>query len=137
METKADILEKELILASREYADYTQLLSIEWGDVRNILDNNDVAIEIKSADELIEGDVEPYIAAFILRKGWSSPEFVELCKLDELEQLFGFKTEVYNNENSHILYDLIWSKLEPYINDGDNVYFAPDGLLYQMNIEVL
>ena len=137
LETLAEQLEQDLIIGSKEYADFTRHMSIEWQDIRNSLDKDDVAIEIISADEVIDNTIESYLAALILRKGWDTPKFVELCKLDELTDYYIKGDKAYNAENSINLYNLIWSKLEPYINEGDNVYFAPDGLLYQINIEVL
>lgn len=63
---------------------------------------------------------------------------LKICTTDQLSRLaLNQPNSMYHGDQSKQLYKLIWSKLEPYINDGDNVYFSPAGLLHQMNIEVL
>lgn len=86
--------------------------------------------------------------AFVILPSVTYPIRIELCNSTDLEVVakIDSSAQIYRKDgyeqkliDSHYRkgYDLIWSKLEPYINEGDNVYFAPDGLLYQMNIEVL
>lgn len=135
---KDDIIEDD-ILRSQICLSETSFLKISWRDILRQLNKKGIAIEFVVSNNFGDHKIQTpkYSAALILRKGWNAPKFVELCKLDELEELYIKGDKAYNTENSAILYNLIWSKLEPYINDGDNVYFAPDGLLYQMNIEVL
>ena len=105
----------------------------DWEDLKDVINKKSIAIEfIESYDEIGE-----HLTALLLRKKWDSPKLIELCDSEELEKYYTKGHVVYQDLNSTNLYNLIWSKLEPYINEGDNVYFAPDGLLYQMNIEVL
>ena len=139
LETRAEVLEKDLLVGSKEYADFTRRLEIEWQDVQAALGDKDVAIEILAADGHIDEDTPPYYAALVLRKGWDAPKFVELCGAEELREYFAEDKPfvlMYKEENSKKLYDLIWGKLAEHINEGDNVYFSPMGLLHQMNIEV-
>ena len=140
LERKAEALEKVLIKESKEYADFTRYLSIEWQDVRDALNKDDLAIELLAAENINNSKTSPYYAALLLRKGWKSPKFVELLSANEVEELKSLYKKTYSAYsigNSQKLYGYIWSKLEPYINEGDNVYFSPDGLLHQINIEVL
>lgn len=39
--------------------------------------------------------------------------------------------------NGARLKDLVWSKILPYIREGETIYFAPSGLLHQLAIEAL
>lgn len=97
--------------------------------------NNSAVIEyIDYYDEFNE--LKKYVALFI-RKGWDAPKMVELCDELELEQIYKQQYRAYSEELAKKLYDMIWAKLEPYINEGDEVYFSPAGLLHQMNIEVV
>ena len=140
LEARAEVLEKDLLNGSKEYADFTRRLEIEWQDVQAALGDKDVAIEILAADEHIDEDTPPYYAALVLRKGWDAPKFVELCGAEELQTYFDSENGLammYREANSIKLYDLIWGKLAEYINEGDNVYFSPAGLLYQINVELL
>ena len=40
-------------------------------------------------------------------------------------------------KTSQYAYNTIWSPLEKYIKEGETIFFAPDGILYQTNIELL
>lgn len=140
LEARAEVLEKDLLAGSKEYADFTRRLEIEWEDVQDALGDKDVAIEILAADEHIDEDTPPYYAALVLRKGWDAPKFVELCGAEELQAYFDSENGLammYREANSRKLYDLIWGKLAEHINEGDNVYFSPGGLLHQVNVELL
>lgn len=140
LEACAEVLEKDLLAGSKEYADFTRRLEIEWQDVQVALGDKDVAIEILAADEHIDEDTPPYYAALVLRKGWDAPKFVELCGAKELQAYFDSENGLammYREANSRKLYDLIWGKLAEHINEGDNVYFSPGGLLHQVNVELL
>lgn len=140
LEARAEVLEKDLLAGSKEYADFTRRLEIEWQDVQAALGDKDVAIEILAADEHIDEDTPPYYAALVLRKGWDAPKFVELCGAEELQAYFDSENGLammYREANSRKLYDLIWGKLAEHINEGDNVYFSPGGLLHQVNVELL
>ena len=111
-------------------------------------------------------ELKKYVALFV-RKDWDVPKMVELCDDNELKKLLQLDsavvracapeptdTEEIRKEkeakrkeaekalldhlyNGQLMYKLIWSKLEPYLNEGDKVYFSPAGLLHQINIEVL
>ena len=140
LEARAEVLEKDLLAGSKEYADFTRRLKIEWQDVQAALGDKDVAIEILAADEHIDENTPPYYAALVLRKGWDAPKFVELCGAEELQAYFDSENGLammYREANSRKLYDLIWGKLAEHINEGDNVYFSPGGLLHQVNVELL
>ena len=118
-------------------------IDIGSNDVQAGLDQSDIAIEFADG---YKSDSIQYYAALILRKDWDAPKMIQLCKKSDLEPLIKRLQDIYNSKShrdsaeSYIykrLYAFIWSKLEPYINEGDNVYFAPSGLLHQLNIEVL
>lgn len=120
--------------------------SYSWTNVKASLNRNTVAIEF--VDYMISDSKYQY-AALILRKDWDSPQMIPLCSKEELEQISRINLEDEKwRKNSYAQkdldkryfkkgYSLIWSKLEPYINEGDNVYFSPSGLLHQINVEVL
>lgn len=118
-------------------------MDIAYNDILSNLCKFEVAIEFINGYKL---DGLQYYAALILRKDWDSPKMIPLCKKGDLEPLIKRLQDIYNSTShrdsaeSYIyrrLYTFVWSKLEPYINEGDNVYFSPSGLLHQINVEVL
>lgn len=105
----------------------------DWTDVESKINRNSVGIEFVES----WGNHGVRYAALLLRKGWAKPKLVEICRQEDIMHYHSLGADTYTKNNPYKLYNLIWSKLEPYINEGDNVYFSPMGLLHQMNIEVL
>lgn len=141
MESQIYDIEQEIIYKLDKKVDNTS--NSYWKSVKDALDENDVSIEF--VDYIYPTTSFEY-AALILRKDWDNPKMMPLCKKSDLDPLITRLQEIYNSRThrdsaeSYIykrLYTLIWSKLEPYIHEGDNVYFSPSGLLHQLNIEVL
>lgn len=140
-------LERELISNIKKVADYSQNLSYTSSDLTAKMIANDVAIEFVDYVDL-KTDKAQYIA-LVLRNNWDNPQMISLCSKEELEQISRINLEDEKwRKNSFARkdldkryfkkgYSLIWSKLEPYMNEGDNVYFSPSGLLHQINVEVL
>ena len=135
LEARAEELEKIMIAGSKEYADFTKYLNVEWENVRDALGENEVAIEFLAAEQFID-ETEPYYAAMVLRKGWDAPKYVDLLSAKELKEYCVRGSMMYSGHGAFELYNHIWAKLGEYINEGDNVYFSPDGLLHQINIEL-
>ena len=135
LEARAEELEKIMIAGSKEYADFTKYLNVEWENVRDALGENEVAIEFLAAEQFID-ETEPYYAAMVLRKGWDAPKYVDLLTAKELKEYCVRGSMMYSGHGAFELYNHIWAKLGEYINEGDNVYFSPDGLLHQINIEL-
>lgn len=145
IKTDIDIAEQELYNSLETKGAYDGILSYKWNDVRDMLQDGDIAIEFVKCNYIKK---ESYIA-LLLRKDWSEPILVELSDNAYLQPLAGLKPDTKewrkdDNTKRKLIkeyyqtgYNLIWSKLEPYINKGDNVYFSSMGLLHQMNIEVL
>jgi CHAT domain-containing protein len=118
--------------------------------VRDALGDNEVAIEFLAAENLMDDKATPYYAALVLRKGWDMPKFVELTKAEALKLYYmeynkGYSgianpmAGLYMGRTAKELYAMIWEKLEQqnYIRKGETIFFAPDGLLHQINIEQL
>lgn len=139
---KAEVYEKERGLLFN--LDAFSSPATSWMDVQESLQANSITIEFVNY-MLPDGGNDEYLA-LILRKDWNAPKMIPLCKKTVLESLTKRLQQIYNSKtHKHdsepyiykSLYKLIWSKLEPYINEGDNVYFSPSGLLHQINIEIL
>ena len=113
---------------------FTNHLELLCSDVKMSLTEIDIAIEFISCN--VTNDIVKYFC-LLLRQSWHSPKLIELCNENDLNTPLPQCAKTLDSKNTTIIYDHIWSKLEPYINEGDNVYFAPDGLLHQINIEVL
>ena len=126
-----DALEKELMLKSKVFGDYTKNLRIRWTDVQSRLEEGDIAIEfirVPMTKESIK------YCALTLKKGYDAPHFVELFELKDFKALSrtSGKDTIYGNTG---LYNLVWKPLEEEIGACENIYFATSGVLYQTAIE--
>lgn len=102
---------------------------IRWTDVKNVLTDEDVAIEFQTAST-DKGSTEYF--AVTLKKNYPSPKIIRLCNIEEIMKLPSEKWY-----NSSALYALIWKPLEAEIADVKNVYFSPSGFIYNTGIEYL
>lgn len=94
--------------------DTTQLFpEFDFRYVKEQLKNNEVAIEI------IKFDAETYIAV-LLNKSWEYPKYVNLNITDS-------KYDIYND---------FWKSIENYLIPGEKVYYSPDGILNNINLEL-
>ncbi len=129
LENLAYRLEQRLLDTSKVYGDFTRNLNISWRDVKRSLGNRDVAIEFVSFPSAKDSVV---YAAYVIAPQLDSPAMVPLF---EGRQLEGIKPSAYYT--SPDLSSLVWSRLDGYIRDTDNIYFSPAGELYNIAIEYL
>lgn len=117
----ANLKEQQLIEESSEYGDFTRNLNIRWENIQDKIDENDVAIEFFMLPHSKKGNI---YAALLIRKGWASPKMV---KLDFNDSIL--------DQNYLYISKSIWQPLLTYMNDVENIYFAPIGLLHSLPIE--
>lgn len=111
----------------------------KWGDIKNILKKDEIAIEFTCSYTIDNWEIaDTYYAAMIITNTSESPQFIKLCKIDELDTYFTEATtdmlqisSLYNDSIS--VYERIWSKIEPYIKYKKTVYFSPTGQLNLLN----
>lgn len=132
----AESIETWLMKNSKQYRESQDIWHISWKNVKDKLSDSEVAVEfIRFAPINNTKYAEDNMyAALVLRKNDPYPIMVPLCNEKEVCSLMSRPNETYESENI-VPYQLLWSKLCPYIQPGDKVYFSPDGLLYQLNIE--
>ena len=127
---KIDANERLIMEHANQYHSRSSILENDFDSIVNHLGKNDVVVEF--ADN--SGQPQGGYFAFIIRKNWETPLCVELGSSDEIHPL-GFNDYQINQTNNQY-YQFVWSAIDNYINNGDNVYFSPTGLFHQMNIEI-
>ena len=80
--------------------------------------------------------------AMIDRPGWSSPQCIELCKEEQLQEFLGLNEQgvpklLYFPQLRYKLYNLLWKPLETYLSGTTSIHYAPDGLLHRLNFYTL
>ena len=134
---RAESLETWIMKNSRDFRQSKEIWEKDWTDVQNVLKDGEVAIEFIDFYSIIKNDKTEHIyAALLLRKEDKQPFLIPLCSEEEIHSLVGNPTQTYDI-NGIQLYELIWSKITPYLAENHTIYFAPSGLLHQLNIELL
>lgn len=117
----------------------TQSKLNNWKDVQAKLADNDVAIEFVTYPVntwyWCEDSISIRYSAIVIRKTDKYPQFVDLCDESEILNIFNLQPKSYNHETAMSPYNIIWEKLEPYINTHGHIFFSPQGLLALINIE--
>jgi CHAT domain-containing protein len=124
-----EIQEKALIGKSKEYGDFAKSLLINWKDVQNNLNEDDIAIEFVAFVQRLDGPEKYY--ALTLKKN-SSPQMIYLCDSTQIANVSSNNYYVTTD-----LYRLIWKPLEDELHNINKVYFSASGLLHTIGIEYL
>ena len=138
-------LEKSMI---KNIGNLGQLLKNEtrtWKDIQHSLEKDEIAIEYCYAPRMEQyPDLQPYYGAFVLRKDYEYPILVSLENVDVVEEVFDndnpdeiFVNELYSHDKAVTLYNMLWNKMSPYLQDIKTVYYSPTGYLSELNFEVL
>lgn len=116
-----------------------------WTDVKELLDDNEIAIEFTYIPVMIEWPkITRYYGAFVVKNNYEAPKFIVLdvdisvdsfLINDNPDPLFIGK--LYAKEQMKVLYQMLWSKIEPYTKGCDKVYYSPAGYLPNLNFDLL
>lgn len=129
---QAETAEKQLLSRSQAYGNLTRSLTYRWQDVQKTLKDNEIAVEFARAGI---GDDAQFVA-LVLRKGWSAPKCVRIGEQKDYLEYIQKRFRAYEYEE---LGNAVWHNVLAAANaqDGEVIYFSPDGFLYQMGIEYL
>ena len=136
LENVAEQMERELVQSSKAYGDFTRNLTISWKDVQKGLSDGDMAVEFISfpkfrVDTILEREGVQYVA-LTLKKGYDKPKMITLFEESELDAIP--ENRWYADT---ALCHLVWGQLGDELRGVKNVYFSPDGALYNIGIEQL
>lgn len=121
-------MEKELVMRSKAFGDYTKDMSIQWEDVKHKLGNNDIAIEF--VDFPILGADSTMYVALTLKKEYDCPHMITLFERRQLCNMTN--NNIYTSTD---MYHLVWQPLEEELVGVKNIYFSPSGELHRIAIE--
>ena len=149
---KRDSLAREIMAAEKNilngignFSNRIKKSTATWQDVRDALDEGEVAVEYCYAPRIKSlSDERLYYGAFVMRKDFDAPILVSLENVDTVDDVFYGKNsdalsvnELYSGAECDSLYGMLWSKLEPYLQGAKKVYYSPTGLLANINFDVL
>lgn len=137
---QADSLEKQLTISSSLYRKNKEKWQITWDSIRNHLSPNEVAIEYFTVPLSIDSTM---YCALLLRNNYRYPEVIPLFEEKEITAFLSAESGNITNKtydfyaNGDTISQLIWNKILPDLKEGETIYFAPSGVLYQLAIEYL
>jgi len=144
LENICEQAEKEISKLCVSYRTGSEKNNINWVNVKQQLKDNEVAIEFISFSYFVDHWTDSTMyCALLLRHNSKYPEMIPLFEEKEISPLI--HTSTGNQPNSIYSYGgngaeltkKVWSKILPYIRQGETVYFSPSGLLHQLAIEAL
>lgn len=130
--TVSNNLERNLAIASETFRLTSQ--NARWQDVQAVLAPGEAAIEFAQLKKP-KTDSTLYMA-WVLRAGDTHPQQVFLFEEKELGQMAATR-RLYAPEppaTGKNLHELLWKPLEPVLKGISTLYYAPAGILHQINL---
>lgn len=123
-ETTIETYEHEIIQKARSLSDFTNHLKTSWKDVRNKLNDNEVALEF------FVNKLESHnsYGVLVLRNNWDYPKYINLYLTEVAIEEYGF-------ENMANIWILLLNK--GYIKKGDTVFMSGAGVFQSKPFEYL
>ena len=108
-----------------------------WHNVRSTLKKREALIEMKRVDDPVTGNVE-YVA-FLTTATSRNPQVIRLTdgNILESQSVKAYKNAIKFKLEDTKSYDVFWKPFEPYLNDVKKIYFSPDGVFHQVNVNTL
>lgn len=137
LQVQATGLERRITTYLKENGGYNDGLNYKYQDVAGALKNSEAAIEFVSYHDYLE-DTD-YYAALVVKKEWTSPEFIKICKKPDLEKYLSISPAMLYGESiaSQEAYSLIWGQIIPLLSDIKTIYYSPAGCLNRLAIDQL
>jgi len=140
IESKANILEKELSKMSAEFTQSNKLPTTTLAEVKSKLGSKDAAVEIIGYpvfDRSFSG--ERNYAFLIASSSKLHPQLVVIEKGQELDQKYAkaYRNMVKLKAVDRITYDKFWKPVDEKLVDFENLHLSLDGIYYQVNIGAL
>lgn len=129
LKNEIEQLEENFLNYASTKGDMTNKLSVSWEQVQKALNDDELAIEFVSFP--INDDSVMY-CALTLKKGYDAPKMTPLFESSQLDSVN--REKCYE---STVMAELVWKPLDEELKEAKNIYFAPDGELYNIAIESL
>ncbi len=140
LEKKANAMEKSLSERSALFSSGYGAQKVSYTQVRNLLTDTEVVVDmvrVRHFDQDFTADVR-YVA-LILTKDMERPGLVILENGSQLETRY---LKYYNTVMQKMLpdeyaHDQFWARIEPVVTGKKVIYFSPDGVYNQINLNTL
>ena len=121
----ADQLERELLIACGGDKAGKIKYSYNWTQIQQALTDTALAIEMV---QFTKQDNKEFYGAVLLKKGWTTPVFVQIGEKSVLDSL---KAQDLSSKAEHT----VWQFAKPYLEGIKSLYFSPIGIFHIIPIE--
>jgi len=140
-------LERKLMRYVEQDSTYLSSLRCSWKDIQKNLPSDGIAIEfvetiIPNKSDIIHSNKG--LGVLLVRPLYDYPIYVFIGLNDDLSILTPLDEEgdaafdlLYEGDNVQQAYKSIWLPLEPYLNNVKKVYYSPDGVIHNINIDYI
>ncbi|HAI76997.1 MAG TPA: hypothetical protein DCM08_12195 [Microscillaceae bacterium] len=134
---QANQLEKELTTLSKDFGSTYQSGSTHWLDIKSKLQPDEAAVEIIRVQQ--SQDTVIYVALIISNETTTHPDFVVFTNGAELEKRYlnYYKNIIRSQREDEYSYEKFWQPLQGKLKSYKRIYFSPDGVFTQININTL
>ncbi len=139
LEEELNGIEKKLYEKSKEFREENEERYTSWPEIKKNLGPNEAAVEVVRFRYFKDNFTDSIVyAAFVIKStSKSGPEMVIWPMGNKLEEKY---VNYYRNSMRFLLadnlsYNAFWQPLSQKIPPGTKVYFSPDGVFNQVNVE--
>lgn len=140
LEAETEKLEKLLGEKSEDFKLDKEENKIRWKDVRNLLDKGEYVVDIVRYRYFDTDFTDSVIyAALILNQKSKVPGLVlfEYGKTLETKYINHYRNCIKYLYEDELSYDKFWKPLKEMIPPGSKIFFSPDGVFNELNVETL
>lgn len=140
-------IERKLMKYIGQDSTYLASLQCSWKDIQKKLSSDAAAIEfvetiIPNKHDIINSTRG--LGALLVIPQYNYPIYIYLGSNDDLSSFTPFDEEgdsafdlLYESHNAQQAYRSIWLPIEAYLNNVTKVYFSPDGLIHNINLDYI
>ncbi len=140
IENAANAMEKSLSERSKDFSEGYTASDIRFAQIRNLLSDNEAVVEVirlRGFDQSFTNEAK-YVAV-ILRKDSPNPILKILDNGQQLESRYAkyYRNAIQQRIADDYSYDQYWAAIEPALQGKKTIYFSPDGVFNQINLNTV
>lgn len=140
-------IERELMKYIGQDSTYLVSLQCTWKDIQKDLSPNEVAIEFVETIIPNKHDIINSLrglGALLVSPLYNYPIYTYLGSHEDLISFTPFDEEgdsafelLYDSQNAQQAYKKLWQPLESYMDNVSKVYYSPDGVIHNINLDYI
>jgi len=140
LEEEANLMEKRLSESSSQFSSAFSPHDNKFTSLTGLLGDDEAIVEmvrVMGFDQDFTGDISYLV--MILKKESTTPDFVVIDNGVDLESKYAkyYSNAIHHNLDDEISFPQFWAKVEERIAGKKKIYFSPDGVYNQININTL